>query len=52
VALLAGELKSLHSDPADRFITATAIAHDATLITADDRLLRWRGKMKWQDARK
>lgn len=28
-----------HQDPADRFIAATAIAHDLTLITADDRLL-------------
>jgi hypothetical protein len=40
----------LHGDPADRFITATAIAHDATLITADHRLLRWRGKVKRQHA--
>jgi PIN domain nuclease of toxin-antitoxin system len=52
VTLLAVELKNLHGDPADRFITATAIAHDATLITADDRLLRWRGKVKRQHANK
>jgi PIN domain nuclease of toxin-antitoxin system len=52
IALLAVELKNLHSDPADRFIIATAIAHDATLITADDRLLRWRGKVKRQHANK
>jgi PIN domain nuclease of toxin-antitoxin system len=52
VALLAVELKNLHGDPADRFITATAIAHDATLITADDSLLRWRGKVKRQHANK
>ena len=39
VAVLAGELDDLHSDAADRFIAATAIAYDATLITADDRLL-------------
>jgi PIN domain nuclease of toxin-antitoxin system len=42
IAILAGELDSLHSDPADRFITATAIIHNATLITADERLLHWR----------
>jgi PIN domain nuclease of toxin-antitoxin system len=50
IALLAVELKNLHGDPADRFITATAIVHDATLLTADARLLRWRGKVKRQDA--
>jgi PIN domain nuclease of toxin-antitoxin system len=50
IALLAVELKNLHGDPADRFIVATALAHDATLITADARLLRWRGKVKRQNA--
>src|SRR5437763_2720961 len=34
IALLAGELKNLHGEPADRFIAATAIAHDAPLMTA------------------
>jgi len=29
-------------DPADRFIAATAIAYDASLMTADERLLTWR----------
>jgi PIN domain nuclease of toxin-antitoxin system len=42
IAILAGELEGLHADPADRFIAATAIAHNATLMTADERLLRWR----------
>jgi PIN domain nuclease of toxin-antitoxin system len=50
IALLAVELKNLHGDPADRFIAATAIVHDATLITADVRLLRWRGKVKRHNA--
>jgi PIN domain nuclease of toxin-antitoxin system len=50
IALLAVELKNLHGDPADRFIAATAIMHDATLMTADARLLRWRGKVKRQNA--
>jgi PIN domain nuclease of toxin-antitoxin system len=27
-----------HDDPADRFIVATARAHDAVLVTADDRI--------------
>ncbi|MGH8704734.1 MAG: type II toxin-antitoxin system VapC family toxin [Burkholderiales bacterium] len=41
IALLAAGLE-LHGDPADRFIAATAIAHRATLVTADQRLLRWK----------
>jgi len=50
IAILAAELEGLHGDPADRIITATAIAHDATLMTADDKLLRWRHRLKRQDA--
>jgi PIN domain nuclease of toxin-antitoxin system len=29
-----------YSDPADRFLAATAMAHGLTLVTADERLLR------------
>lgn len=29
-----------HQDPAERFLAATARAHDMTLVTADQRLLR------------
>ncbi len=50
IAILAGELDGLHSDPADRFIAATAIAHDATLVTADERLLRWRHRLRRHNA--
>jgi PIN domain nuclease of toxin-antitoxin system len=50
IALLAVELENLHGDPADRFIAATAIAHGATLMTADARLLRWRSEVKRQNA--
>jgi PIN domain nuclease of toxin-antitoxin system len=50
IAILAAELEGLHGDPADRIIAATAIAHDATLMTADDKLLRWRHRLKRQDA--
>jgi PIN domain nuclease of toxin-antitoxin system len=42
IAMLAGELEDLHADPADRFIAATAIVHDATLATVDERLLKSR----------
>jgi PIN domain nuclease of toxin-antitoxin system len=51
IAILAAGL-DLHGDPADRFIVATAIANDATLMTADRALLRWRNKLPRQDAAK
>ena len=50
IAILAGELENLHADPADRFIAATAIAHNAMLVTADERLLRWRHPVRRQNA--
>jgi PIN domain nuclease of toxin-antitoxin system len=50
IAIVAGELDGLHGDPADRFIAATAIVHDATLVTADERLLRWRHPLRRQNA--
>ena len=52
IAILAVQLQNLHGDPADRFIAATAIAHDATLMTADRPLLNWRHKVKRQNASK
>jgi PIN domain nuclease of toxin-antitoxin system len=51
IAILAAGL-DLHGDPADRFIVATAIANNATLMTADRTLLRWRGKLPRQNATK
>jgi PIN domain nuclease of toxin-antitoxin system len=45
IAVLAVQL-NLHGDPADRFIAATAIANGATLMTADERLLSWRSKLR------
>lgn len=50
IAILAAELENLNGDPADRIIAATAIAHHATLMTADGNLLRWRHRLKRQDA--
>jgi PIN domain nuclease of toxin-antitoxin system len=46
IALLAVELKHLHGDPADRFIAATPIAHDATLLTGgrSAAALAWQSK--------
>ncbi len=40
-----------HKDPADRFIVATALAKDALLVTADERILAWTGPLRRQDAR-
>jgi PIN domain nuclease of toxin-antitoxin system len=50
IAILAVQLDALHGDPADRFILATAIAHDATLLTADSTLLKWKNKVRRFDA--
>jgi len=50
IALRAVDLASLPSDPADRFIVATAIVHGAMLMTADEQLLSWRHPVKRQDA--
>jgi PIN domain nuclease of toxin-antitoxin system len=50
IAILAGELEGLHADPADRFIAATAVVHDAMLVTADDRLLQWRHSVRRHNA--
>ncbi len=51
IALLSATL-DLHPDPADRFIAATAILHQATLLTADARLLDWKHALRRQNARK
>lgn len=40
VALESRRLKWSHPDPADRFLAASALVHDLTLLTADERLLR------------
>jgi PIN domain nuclease of toxin-antitoxin system len=52
VALRAIDLAGLHDDPADRFIVATALVHEAALVTADERLLAWRHAMERHDARR
>ncbi len=51
IAITAIGLPGLHSDPADRFIAATAILNEARLITADRRLLNWSGPLECLDAR-
>jgi PIN domain nuclease of toxin-antitoxin system len=51
-AIVAAALDTPQKDPADRLIAATAIARDATLLTADEGLLGWRSMLRRQDARR
>lgn len=52
IGILAARLEHFHADPADRIIVATAASRGAVLLTADDRILRWRGSLRRQDARR
>lgn len=47
----AGELDWEHGDPADRIILATAMRLGLSLLSADRRLLSWRGPVELIDAR-
>ena len=51
IGLAAAQLDDIHGDPTDRFILATAQANDATLLTADQQLLDWSGRLARHDAR-
>ncbi len=42
IAILSRAIDLVHQDPADRFLAATALVYDLTLVTADERLLRSR----------
>lgn len=52
IGIAAAALPHFHQDPADRLITATAALEGALLLTADDRLLSWKGSVRRQDARR
>jgi len=52
VAIEAARLAAFHGDPADRLIVAVAQSRDAVLVTADDAILEWRGRLRTQDARR
>jgi len=43
--------RNMHRDPAHRFIVATSLQQQATLITADENLLTWQSELARQDAR-
>lgn len=51
-ATRATELDDLHDNPFDRMIVATALVEGAILLTADQSLLAWSGKLRRQDARR
>jgi len=51
VAIAGAQLQALHADLADRWIVASALAADASLITADEKLLCWEGWNRIRDAR-
>lgn len=50
IAMVAAGIESLHKDPADRFIAATAIVKGAALVTADTKLLKWKHRLQRHDA--
>lgn len=51
ILIRALDLSALADDPADRFIAATALAEQAMLVTADERILAWQHSMARHDAR-
>ena len=51
IGIAAAGLADFHADPADRFIVATAQELGATLLTADDKILAWSGRLDRRDAR-
>ena len=52
IAICAALLEGFHGDDADRMIVATAIQIAATLCTADGKILAWRKKSDYIDARR
>lgn len=52
IALAAAGFADLHRDPADRFIAASAGVRNATLVTADEKLLAWNSDLPRLDARR
>ena len=51
-AMRASGLGNLTGDPFDRVIVGTALVEDAILLTADESLLDWSGRLRRQDARR
>ncbi len=51
IAMRASELSGLSGDPFDRIIAATADCRAIGLMTADAKILEWRGSLRRIDAR-
>jgi PIN domain nuclease of toxin-antitoxin system len=49
--MAAAQLDDFHPDPADRLIVATVQELGATLLTADEKILAWPGRLDRRDAR-
>jgi PIN domain nuclease of toxin-antitoxin system len=49
--IAAAQLENFHADPADRLIVASAQEIGATLLTADEKILDWPGRLDRRDAR-
>jgi PIN domain nuclease of toxin-antitoxin system len=52
LGIMAADLPDFHHDPADRFITATALYYSAQLITTDEHILGWTGMLLRHAARR
>jgi PIN domain nuclease of toxin-antitoxin system len=52
IGIAAATLDGFYADPADRIIVATASLRRATLLTADERILAWKGPLRSRDARR
>jgi PIN domain nuclease of toxin-antitoxin system len=50
IAIAAAQIGDFHDDPADRLIVATASLAGATLLTSDQRILKWKGSLRRRDA--
>lgn len=50
IGIIAAELPDFHGDPADRLIVATAVSTSATLISADENILNWKGNIRRHNA--
>ncbi len=51
IATKAAAFRTMHSDPADRIIVATALHHRLPLLTSDRKILDWDGGLEVIDAR-
>ena len=51
-AIFAERLDGFHPDPADRIIAATAQLLSLVLVTADKKILGWKGDLRRLDARR